>query len=413
MSSFTHPNQDLFGARVEIYRKFLPLITPIAGEDVPSNTWDIPYTISELSYLVHSHYRYYGKFPSSVVGQLLEQFPPPSNDYYVLDNFCGSGTTLVEAKLRGIKSYGLDISWLSCLASNVKANAADTYKIKSELGRITHEFHKILACTVPPEDSFLDKWFTKEAARDLFALREILLKLPVSPEKDFLLVAFIGIVRRVSKAFDAEVRPHINKNKKQRGVFEAFSKKVRDMCLDHEDYMTLISPMTLSSCILGSNIKLPNIFDDKKCHLVISHPPYLNSFNYTPVFSLEFYWGQPFEQEYTNGLYNLHKNELVAHPASDKVSDAYFEHLEQCYKETYRVQPVGGYLAIVIGDCTRNGEVVPVIAKTIEIAKNIGYTPYEFNYRTTHYGLGKYAYRHRADYHGDADKKDGILIFRR
>lgn len=413
MSSFTYPNQDLFDSEVEIYRKFLPLISPIVGEDIPSNTWDIPYTISELSYLVHSHYRYYGKFPSAVVGQLLDQFPPPTNEHYVLDNFCGSGTTLVEAKLRGIKSYGLDISWLSCLASNVKANVIDANKILLELGRIAHEFHRSVIFSCPPEDSFLDKWFTKEAARDLFALREIIFKLPASPEKDFLLVAFIGVIRRVSKAFDAEVRPHINKNKKERPVFDAFSKKVRDMCADHEDYMALIDPNTPSSCILGSNVNLPNIFNDKKCHLVISHPPYLNSFNYTPVFSLEFYWGQPFEKEYTNGLHNLHKNELVAHPASDKISDAYFEHLEKCYKETYKIQPVGGYLAIVIGDCTRNGEIVPVINKTIEIVKSIGYTPHEFNYRTTHYGLGKYAYRHRADYHGDADKKDGILIFKR
>ena len=36
------------------------------------------------------------------------------------------------------------------------------------------------------------------------------------------------------------------------------------------------------------------------------------------------------------------------------------------------------------------------------------------NYRTTHYGLGKYAYKHRADYHDDINgKKDGILIFQK
>lgn len=78
-----------------------------------------------------------------------------------------------------------------------------------------------------------------------------------------------------------------------------------------------------------------------------------------------------------------------------------------------RIQPVGGYLAIVIGDCTRNGELIPVIDKTIELVKEIGYTPFEYNFRTTHYGLGKYAYSHRADYHGDAEKRDGILVFRR
>lgn len=404
---------DLFESEIEIYRKFLPIISPVEGTNPKTNTWDVPYTIGELSYLVHSHYRYYGKFPSVVAGQLLDQFPPPSKEHYVLDNFCGSGTTLVEAKLRGIKSFGVDISWLSCLASNVKANAVDTKQVNTEINRISKEFHKIAVKYSPPEDSFVEKWFEKETSRDLAALREIIFNLPQSSERDFLLVAFIGIIRRVSKAFDGEVRPHINKAKKQRGVFEAFSKKVRDMCSDHDDYMRLINTKTQSKCLLGSNVELSSILNDGKCHLVISHPPYLNSFNYTPVYSLEFYWGAPFEAEYTEGQKNLHKQELTAHPASEKITDSYFSHLEQCYRETYRIQSPGGYLAIVIGDCTRNGKLIPVLEKTIEIAEKIGYMPHEYNYRTTHYGLGKYAYRHRADYHGDADKKDGILIFKR
>jgi DNA modification methylase len=405
---------DLFDEQVGIHQKFLPTINPINDNaSTKSNHWDIPNTIKELSYLVHSHYRYYGKFPSVVAGQLLDQFPPPTDKHYVLDNFCGSGTTLVEAKLRGINSYGIDISWLSCLASNVKGNSVNTKKVKDILTTIINNFKEASETCIPPTDSFVEKWFAKETTKDLCALQELIKKIPASIERDFILVAYIGILRRVSKAFDAEVRPHINKIKKQRGVLEAFSKKIRDMCSNHEEYMQLIDNKVLSKCILSSNINLPKIFDDGMCHLVISHPPYLNSFNYTPVFSLEFYWGKPFEQEYTNGIENLHKQELVAHPASDKISDLYFDHLEQCYKETYRIQSPGAYLAVVIGDCTRDGILISVLDKTIDLIKKIGYTPFEFNYRSTHYGLGKYAYKHRADYHGDAEKKDGILIFKR
>jgi DNA modification methylase len=116
---------ELFETNSIIYKKFLPIVTKLEETPISMNVWDIPYTIKDLSYLVHSHYRYYGKFPSVVAGQLLEMFPAPSKDHYVLDNFCGSGTTLVEARLRGIKSFGLDISWLSCLASNVKVKPID------------------------------------------------------------------------------------------------------------------------------------------------------------------------------------------------------------------------------------------------------------------------------------------------
>lgn len=397
-----------------VYKKYLPKISPLEAGAVNVNLWDIPFTISELSYLVHSHYRYYGKFPSVVAGQLLEDYPPPSSEHYVLDNFCGSGTTLVEAKIRGIRSYGVDISWLSCLASNVKSNDIDLMSVKSELQKVIQKFNGRVLGARAPEDSFVAKWFNQEAARDLFVLQQIILELSSSKTRDFLLVAYLGIVRRVSKAFDGEVRPHVNKDKKQRNVLDAFSKKVMDMCSDHHDFMALLTSKSVTAkCMVGDNRRLPDHFDDGKCYLAISHPPYLNSFNYTPVYSLEFYWGAPFEPSYTGGGKNLHKQELTAHPANERITESYFEHLKCCYQETYRIQREGSYLAVVIGDCTRDGKLVPVLDRTIQIVESIGYKSHEYNYRTTHYGLGKYAYKHRADYHGQADKKDGILIFRK
>ena len=59
-------------------------------------------------------------------------------------------------------------------------------------------------------------------------------------------------------------------------------------------------------------------------------------------------------------------------------------------------------------------KLIPVIEKTIELVKLVGYKLEEINYRTTHYGLGKYAYSHRADYHGkQVEKRDGIIIFKK
>jgi hypothetical protein len=402
---------DLFSENEPVFRQYLPKITSISKKSPKVNEWDIPYTIKELSYYVHSHYRYYGKFPSAVAGQILEQYLPPSKDHYVLDNFCGSGTTLVEAKLRGIKSFGLDISWLSVLASNVKVTVLDLHALKKELNNLVIWFEKNKDSFSEPDDDFSKKWFENGAARDLLVIQNYLLNLTGSHIRDFLIIAFIGIVRRVSKAHDGEVRPHINKKKKQRDVISAFSKKVNDMCSDHDEFQNNILDVT-SECILGDNLNLSKRFSDGKCYLAISHPPYLNSFNYAPVFNLEFYWGKVFEDEYTHGNSKLYKTEMKAHPANESITEKYFNHLKVCYEETFKIQEKGGVLAVVIGDCTRNGQLVPVLDKTIEIVESIGYKLKEINYRTTHYGLGKYAYNHRADYHGEQEeKKDGIIVF--
>lgn len=407
---------DLFLESTPIFKKFLPTINPInpISEKSPKiNEWDIPHTIKDLSYHVHSHYRYYGKFPSVVAGQILEQYKPPTKKHYVLDNFCGSGTTLVEAKLRGIKSFGLDISWLSVLASNVKVTVLDIQSIKKELSGLITWFEKNKESFSCPEDDFSDKWFEESASRDLLVVQNYLLSLSASKVRDFLIIAFIGIVRRVSKAHNGEVRPHINKKKKQRDVISAFSKKVNDMCNDHQ-YFQLNVENTKSECILGDNLNLPKKFNDGNCYLAISHPPYLNSFNYAAVFNLEFYWGKVFEEEYTSGNSKLYKTEMKAHPANENITEKYFQHLKDCYQEIFKIQKEGSILAVVIGDCTRNGKLVRVVDKTIQIVESIGYKLSELNYRTTHYGLGKYAYNHRADYHGDKEeKKDGIIIFKK
>jgi len=395
-----------------IFKRFLPICKKISSDSYDINEWDIPYTIKQMSYLVHSHYRYYGKFPPAVAGQILEQLPPPSKKHYVLDNFCGSGTTLVEAKLRGINSFGTDISWLSVLVSNVKVSHLDIDKVKSTLKDLINNFNEQLSNVEVPKDEFVLKWFNYSTVRDLTKIQYFLLNLKKDSIRDFLLVAFISIVRRVSRAYDGEVRPHINKTKKQRDVLEAFSKKVLDMCEDHLKFMQLTDKSIDAKCLHVNNLNLPENFRDKKCYLVISHPPYLNSFNYAPVYSLEFYWGKPFESDYASSE-DMQKGELKAHPASEKITTEYFEHLRKCYIETFNIQDENSYLAIVIGDCTRRGKVIPVINRLIDIIEDIGYKTIEVNYRTTHYGLGKYAYNHRADYHGNAEKKDGILIFKK
>ena len=395
-----------------VFRQFLPEIETVSKKPA-INLWKIPYTISQLSYLVHNHYRYYGKFPSVVAGQILDQFQPENSHDWVLDNFCGSGTTLVEAKLRGVRSVGIDVSWLSALASNVKTRHVDLQKLRADFSKVASSF--VRSSNIKVDDDFVAKWFTETASTDLFKLSRVLERqYDNSAEFDFLLIGFLAIIRRVSRAFDGEVRPHINKKKKERDVFSAYEKKIRDMSKRHEEFMSLTSCDTEARAVVANNLQLPLNLADGRCYLAISHPPYLNSFNYTPVYSLEYYWGKPFEKHFVpENFTGLSGQELKAHPATEAITQSYFEHLKKCYEEVYSIQDAGGLLAVVIGDCTRNKKLIPVLDRTIEVVEEIGYETVQVNYRTTHYGLGKYAYRHRANYHGDAEKKDGILVFRK
>ena len=77
---------------------------------------------NKLNYLdreFHDWYRFVLSYPPHLVRKYLTEFGLTSKDV-VLDPFCGTGTTLVEAKLNRIPSIGIEASPFAHFASSVK-----------------------------------------------------------------------------------------------------------------------------------------------------------------------------------------------------------------------------------------------------------------------------------------------------
>ncbi|NPV55605.1 MAG: DNA methyltransferase [Anaerolineae bacterium] len=69
----------------------------------------------------HNWYRFVLSFPPHLVRDYLDEFATKKNGV-VLDPFCGTGTTLVESKLRGISSVGIEANSFAHFASKIKTN---------------------------------------------------------------------------------------------------------------------------------------------------------------------------------------------------------------------------------------------------------------------------------------------------
>lgn len=104
------------------------------------------YKESETTKHVHRLHPYKGKF----IPQLVEYFLDSHTDAFkqevffnkgdvILDPFCGSGTTLVEANEKGMHAVGVDISNFNAMISNVKLSLCDFVVLEAEIKEITNK----------------------------------------------------------------------------------------------------------------------------------------------------------------------------------------------------------------------------------------------------------------------------------
>jgi transcriptional regulator with XRE-family HTH domain len=389
----------------------LPIETLLDAGPPAVFEWDLPQTIGELAYLTHNYYRYYGKFPPSIPRKLLRDFRPREGTW-VLDPYSGSGTTLVEALCEGVPSLGVDISPLATLAGTVKTTVVDRAAVASALKGLLADAD--VAEPLIPEKA--SQWFTDTATQDLGRLKAALLPLPAGPVRSFLVLAFFAIIRRVSRAHDGEVRPHINESKRERDVRSAYVKKVGDM-LDRMDDLQVEATEGTEAVAITGDSRTVNSLSEVNSHpigMVISHPPYLNCFDYVPVYKLEYHWAEKFTEVGPDFDYTvLRKSETRAWPATDeRIFGKYFEDLDATYRAVGDLLQPGDHCAVVLGDCKVGGRVVPVLDRFTEQMAAAGFDLTRLYLRSTHYGIGKYAYADRADYHGkEAEKRDGVLLF--
>ncbi|MHC1574676.1 MAG: DNA methyltransferase [Candidatus Methanogasteraceae archaeon] len=143
---------------------------------------------------VHRLHPYLGKFIPQLVEIFLRKYFAPGQT--VLDPFCGSGTTLVQANELGINAIGYDISAFNVLLCHVKTARYDLARVEKEVLGILErvrlatqldarqltlwpvEGGATTKSTLPEsfgvDNGYLKEWFAPQALQELLTYRHFI-----------------------------------------------------------------------------------------------------------------------------------------------------------------------------------------------------------------------------------------------
>ncbi len=236
----------------------------------------------------HGLHRFAGKFIPNLPRYFIREFIPNDPERVLLDPYCGSGTTLVEAALEGKRFLGLDIDPLSVAISKAKINSLTSDEIVYiEKYWLNHDFSVFRSDVIPDIPNF-GHWFTDEAIKQLSSIKYRCLQLP-SKVRLFCLIVFSSIIRRVSNADDQSQKTYVSHTLEKTpplpsDIFPVFlSRALKGM----KEYVSSIPSQPSGDIMQGDAIIDIGFLN---FHDVITSPPYIDSIDYVYNQMLEYFW---------------------------------------------------------------------------------------------------------------------------
>lgn len=328
-----------------------------ASEFAPGELRSVEWDFSERAKYsdLEALHPYPAKFIPDIPGALLDNLTLPYGTT-VLDPFVGSGTTLVEAQRRGLRSIGIDLNPIACLITRVKTSPLPR-DFEEILENVLAQVLNTKRTSVPNIPN-LDHWFEKaiqiEIARIVWAIENA----PTTC-RDIFRLALSSILVRVSKQ-DSDTRyAAVEKNIEASQVPTFFATACRRVAaaLRKRDYS-----LADAKVIEGDTLVVCSSEINTSIGAVITSPPYPNAYEYWLYHKYRMFWlgYDPLDVKAREIGARAHFFKANHHTADNFVGQ-----MEKTFALIDSVLIPGGHASFVVGRSRIHGEIIDN-AKIIE-----------------------------------------------
>jgi len=336
---------------------------------------------SDTRYLTHSIHRYSSKFIPQIASTLIQNLT--KEDDVVLDCFCGSGTTLVEANLLKRHSYGIDLNPLACLISKVKTTPILPKILTKEIDKFLNSLRSDLSIlngnTTLDGDAKdienldadineeLKRWFFPKALKELCLIKHHVKKIKNQNVADLVIVSTSEVLRRCSRTSSSFPNLMIDKNRKPiKSAFAIFERQLNENIGSVIEYTEQSNSKYIPNILEQDSKDLSN-FDDDYFDLVICHPPYVGAVPYAEFLKLSLLWLDLDHKYYDSVL-------IGGRRQRKDVLKRFLDSIELVMKELFRVIKPGKNCALIIGNPQVHGEIVKLNELMMELGIKIGFS---------------------------------------
>lgn len=247
------------------------------------NFWS--FRTADTKEYTHCYHAYPAMMIPQVARKLLAEYAPEGNLSLVFDPYAGSGTTLVESSLLGVKSIGTDLNPLARFMSRVKTTHYSEPEIHAASAALTIAFMTYQPAEVLDTDfsriSNFTFWYTQDSLYRLSYIDQEISKLNPSIQ-DFFRLCLAETVRDVSFTRNGEFKRYKMSEKQlekfKPDVFATFERKVCRNVSGLESFNRTGDTDLGSVYSFDSSKFIPtDILPEESVDMVVTSPPYGDS----------------------------------------------------------------------------------------------------------------------------------------